>query len=257
LTRIVGNMTDDTYRQLSRRLDREWALLRTRPKVLRRVRSWGVTDAPFGSLDELLAHAGYRASPEMRRCSEPGLDNGPAGADCADEVLGRLLTLAPAEPLAARIVLQRILPGLFAIVRTEQRRDAGLDALDELVAEAWTAITRPRAVTLAPQVAARLLNEARHRAFAGPRRRRRISEVGDVEVDVTASAHSSSFDELVAVLVEARRHGLGAEHLVVIRGLLHHGTNRRVAAVTGVTTKTVYNRKRAAIAHIRRHALAA
>jgi hypothetical protein len=243
-------MPDTPIRQLSTRLDREWAHLTTRIAVVRRARSWAITDAPFGTLDELLALAGHRTTDAM-----DGPD--PTAAARADELLGRLLALAPTEPIAARVVLQRILPGLMSIVRAEQRRDAGTDAMSELVAEAWVTITRPRSDALpSSDVAARLLNEARHRAFVRPRRRRRIAEEFGVDIDVAVPAHSSSFDEVVAVLAEARRGGLPAAHLDVVRGLLDHGTSRRLAAATGITARTVYNRKRDAVARIRRCALA-
>ena len=83
--------------------------------MLDRVRSWGVTSTPFRSLDELLRLAGFKVA---RTPAE------------TDEVLRRLVVLAATEPLAARIVLQRLLPGLLAIVRREQQRDRGVDAFD-------------------------------------------------------------------------------------------------------------------------------
>ena len=112
------------HRHLSARLDREWEQLCRRPAVVERAQSWQVTATPFSSLGELLRLAGYRVAPTPE----------------ADEVLRRLVLLAADDPLAARIVLQRILPGLLVIVRREQLRDRGIDALDILAAEAWLAI---------------------------------------------------------------------------------------------------------------------
>src|SRR5262245_32004454 len=128
-------------RQLSSRLDREWDQLCRRPAVLSRVRRWQLTATPFGSLGELLRLAGHRVAPTPE----------------ADEVLRRLVVVAAGEPLAARIVLQRLLPGLLAIVRREQLRDRDVDAFDVLAAEAWLAIVSYRADVRRTDVAARLL----------------------------------------------------------------------------------------------------
>ncbi len=127
--------------------------------MLDRVRSWDVTATPFRSLDELLRLAGFKV----------------AHSAATDEVLRRLVVVAAVEPLAARIVLQRLLPGLLAIVRREQQRDRDVDAFDLLAAEAWLAIVTYRADLRPTDVAAKLLNDARHRAFTTPRRKQERS----------------------------------------------------------------------------------
>ena len=142
-------------RHLSERLDREWEQLCRRASVLERARSWHVTPTPFASLPELLHLAGYKAPPSTS----------------GDETLRRLVGVGADDPLAARIVLQRLLPGLLAIVRREQYRDRSVDAFDLVIAEAWLAIVTYRADLRRTHVAARLLNDARHRAFTTPRRK--------------------------------------------------------------------------------------
>ena len=52
-------------RPLLARLEREWQALNMRPAVLRRAQGWGVA-ATFGSLDQLLAAAGYWPSRQAR-----------------------------------------------------------------------------------------------------------------------------------------------------------------------------------------------
>lgn len=103
---VSADGTNPRSRTLSHRLDREWSQMCRRPAVLERVRSWGLTDAAFESMNEFLVLVGHHA--------EPTRD--------ADELLGRLVAVAAGEPLATRIVLQRILPGLLSIVGAEQRR---------------------------------------------------------------------------------------------------------------------------------------
>jgi hypothetical protein len=230
---------DRRHRSLSARLDREWEQLRHRPAVLARARSWQVTPEPFASLDELLRLAGFRTAP----------------SDAADEVLRRLVAIAAVEPLAARIVLQRLLPGLLAIVRREQLRDRWFDAFDLLAAEAWLAIVSYRVDRRPTDVAARLLNDARHRAFTTPRRKRQRSRedlVPPAQLDVPRPAlPGSDFEELMIVLRSARHGGLADHDLVAVRDYLADETPERIAAERGVTPRTLRNHRRHSIARIR------
>src|SRR5215213_5301031 len=98
-------------------LDREWSLIRRRPRVVARARAWGVTGVPFGDLDELLVLAGYRVE----------------GTAAHNGVLLRLVELARTDDLASRVVLQRVLPGLLATVRRRHQPDQSGGTLEELV----------------------------------------------------------------------------------------------------------------------------
>ena len=231
-------------RTLSARLDREWARLARRAEVLARVRSWGLTDRPFASLDELLTLAGYHAAPSPE----------------ADELLARLVAIAADDPLAVRIVLQRLLPGLLAIVREEQLRDPSVDAFDLIVGEAWIAITRYRVESRPTCVAARLVSDARHRAFTCHRRRRVVEEVitpREVMVEIIDEPLTAAFDELVGVVSEARRRGLDDESVVTIREFLSHGSSAKVAGAASRTARTIRYRHRRAVTEVRRRVVAA
>ena len=155
------------------RLDREWTHLSHRREVVARARAWGLTTRPFASLDELVVLAGLTGP---RATAAAGAGATVVADDEADELLHRLALCARSDWLAGRIVLQRILGGLLRIAGAEQRREPDVDALSLLVGEAWLAIARYRRPR-AGQVAARLLNDARHGAFVGPRRRRGVAEV--------------------------------------------------------------------------------
>lgn len=226
-------------RSLSARLDREWAQLARRPEVLRRVRSWALTDLPFASLDELLTLTGHRAETTRE----------------ADELLGRVVAVAAGDPLAVRIVLQRILPGLLAIVREEQQRDPSIDAFDLIVGEAWIAITRYRVGTRPTNIAARLLADARHRAFTCHRRRRVVQEVvtpRESMLEIVDEPETAAFDEVVGVLLEARRRGLDDESVVTIREFLSLGSSRNVAGAQSRNERTIRYRHRRAVRRVRR-----
>jgi DNA-directed RNA polymerase specialized sigma24 family protein len=227
------------HRHLSARLDREWEQLCRRPAVVERAQSWQVTATPFSSLGELLRLAGYRVAPTPE----------------ADEVLRRLVLVAADDPLAARIVLQRILPGLLVIVRREQLRDRDVDALDVLAAEAWLAIVTYRADVRRNDVAAKLLNDARHRAFTNPRRRQdhtREDVVAPGRLDLPRLPQpGSSFEELTMVLRDARRDGLPDADLAIVRDYLSGATASELAAAGNVTARTLRNRRRRSIEKIR------
>ena len=226
-------------RCLSQRLDREWAYLNHRSEVLAEVRSWGLTDRHIRSLDDVLVLAGHRTEHTAE----------------ADQLLARLVGVARSNPLAARIVLQRILAGLLAIVRDEQERDPRVDAFDLIVGEAWISITHYRVETRPTYVAARLLNDARHRAFTCRRRRRVIVEVVTDANDLTEIEHDpelAAFDEVVAAVTEARARGLGDDSVATVSELLNRGSSASVAAARSVSTRAVRYRQRRAVTQIRR-----
>src|SRR5690349_21482246 len=109
--------------RLGIRLDREWSQLRSRPALLLQAAGWAIVDGPLHDLDQILDAVGYQT-----------------GWTAANEAaMRRLVTYAVDDELAARVAIQRILPGLLSIVR---RRGAAAthDGLDELVGAAWIGI---------------------------------------------------------------------------------------------------------------------
>lgn len=224
-------------RSTSLRLAAEWQRLSRSAAVLATVRSWGLTDEPFGDLDQLLALAGF----------------GGEATAATDEVLVRLMRRANDGGLAARIVLQRILPGLLSVAAVEQRREPGLDALEELVADAWVAILRYRVDRRPTAIAARLINDARHLAFTDPRRRCRFDEAAlTPDIDPEPGPPSPhAFEELTTVLVDARRSGLADDDLAFVRLLVDHDTVDAAAAARRVSSRTIRTRRREVTERIR------
>lgn len=249
ITTVLPDPTSPTRRpvrraeRLSDRLDREWALLNRRPGVLATVRSWqlvGPDEPPLASLDDLLRRTGFRTPTSAR----------------ADAMLCRLLDVAASEPLAARIALQRILPGLLAVVRAEQWREPEVNAFDQLVGEAWLSIVRYRTDERPTDVAARLLHDARHRAFTGPRRRKHhtVEELRPPHrlEEPPFPPEPSAFELLTAVLTEVRACGLAEPHLDVVRGVLRCDSAAAFAAELHLDQRTVRYRRARAVGQIRR-----
>ncbi len=151
------------HAELLPRLTREWQAIRHRPAVLRRARTWDL-GVPFDSLDDLIEAAGFRRVDPLQGEHDP--------AATGDDVLARLLVASRHDELAARVVLQRLLPGLVSIARRwAHRPEGGPEALDELLAAAWTVIRTFPVERRAHQLAARLLRDAQYHAFVRPHRR--------------------------------------------------------------------------------------
>jgi hypothetical protein len=223
-------------------LRREWQRLRFRPELVAIARSWHVTERPFDDLDELLALAGYQS----------------ADAD-GPHVLRRLVERAADDELAARIVLQRILPGLLSVVRRRSPAGRTDGVLEELVGTAWITIrtfdTRRRPACLA----AALICGAEHRAFRGPQRRLAALEVPIDPRRATAAGerHVSAADELADVLRLASAQGLSADDVDFVRLLVSAESPQQLASALGVTTRTIRNRRDRVMYRLRRLSIAA
>ena len=131
----------------------------------RRATAWKLTPRALSSLDELLVLT--------------GLGPGPVDPP-SDETMRRLVGLARHDDLAARVVLQRMLPGLSTCAkRNSSGFDTQLDALDELLSEAWTVIRSFPIERRDRYVIKNLLRDCEYRAFLKARRRMLVQEVTD------------------------------------------------------------------------------
>jgi hypothetical protein len=172
------------------RLDAEWRDLADSTQSTDSLAEWQRQDPALGDgggLDDLLAR---RRDPEA-----------------APAILAGLARLAPTEPLAARVLLQALVPGLVRLAATAGYDDPA--ALDELVSLAWERI-RTYPATRHGSVAANVLLDTRkryrqHRAIEAPR---------NISTDDIVSSPSSPSAESVAMsrsvmsdLASARRDG--------------------------------------------------
>jgi hypothetical protein len=225
------------HRYLLSRLQREWNLISGRRSVLVRATAWELTPRVLSSLDELLVLTGLGAEP----------------ADASsDETLRRLVALARHDDLAARVVLQRMLPGLSACAkRNSVSFDTQLDALDELLSEAWAVIRSFPIEQRDRYVIKNLLRDCEYRAFLKARRRLLVHELTDpAEFDLTISTHESAAEPLatiVELLVRARSAGMTDADLTLVTTLLNTATVKQAAAALRVTDRTVRNRRQAVV----------
>lgn len=232
------------------RLTREWQALNHRPVVVRRAAGWRL-GVRFESLDELVAAAGLR-------------DRNQPSCTCPDqmssenEVLGRLVAVGHADDLAARVVLQRLLPGLTAAARRwSQRPQGGPEALDELLAAAWTVI-RTYPVERRPlHVAPRLLRDAEYHAFVRPHRRMLVVQTvpGD-RLDRPVQPVDDALPSVELAELIAAAHTLTDRDRELLALIIDGRTVSEVASALQVSIRTVTNHREAMISRLRQTARA-
>jgi hypothetical protein len=181
--------------------------------------------------------------------------------DAADSVLLALVTIAGSDELAARVVLQRLLPGLSAIARRHGRcMEEHLLAFDDLLSVAWWVIRRFPVERRRRHIAASLLRDCEHQAFRREGRRLLVHEYMQPELlDRAVELDAVDQEPLLEVLEligEARLHHLHDGDLELLGVLLGAGLLRDAAAELRVSVRTVRNH-RDAVVHRLRAALAA
>ena len=242
-------------RPLFDRLQREWEAINHRPAVLRRARGWGL-GVSFDCLDQVVVATGFWTSRQDRVAGLPFDDHATGG----NAVLSRLLVAARTDDVAARVVLQRMLPGLVARARRwgGHRVGGSIDAFDELLSAAWMVIRefplerRPR------HLAANLLRDSEYRAFERANRRLLVHELTDphlLDLPAQVVATPDPADELAEVVASASSL---TEHDLQLIDLLTQGhSSAEVASALHVSERTVRYHRDSVVHRLRAAALAA
>jgi RNA polymerase sigma factor (sigma-70 family) len=227
-----------TDRTTSARLAEEWAHLRHRRFAIHRAASWHLTERPPASLDDILAAVG-------------------AGGDrsrSADRRLRRLVAVAADDHLAARIVIQRLVPGLLALSRKYRGSD---DAFEELLAHAWIAVRTYNADRSPSNLAASLLSDAEWAAYRRHHRRQaNAPRTAQLPTEYTVDEPRHPSDELAELLEDALDAGMPGDDLELIRLLADTTSTEQVATRLAVTSRTVRNRRTRVTGALRELALA-
>jgi hypothetical protein len=219
---------------LSGRLDRDWRQLARTPAAVSRAATWRLVPV-VRHLDDVLVATGF------------GVPHTAAN----NATLARLVGLARADDLAARVVMQRILPGLLGVAR--RRRLFERDAFEDLVGAAWLVIRRANPAGK-EQLAANLVRDAAYRAFTAPGRRLSATEIAvDPRTldEEPAPERIGPCEELAMLLADARAMGVPTADLDLFRELAVVGSPGRVAARREITPRTVRNHRDRAAARIR------
>ena len=174
-------------------------------------------------------------------------------------MLLRLVEIGRTDDLAARVVLQRVLPGLLAVAR--RRRRPRIDgSFEELHRRGVGGDPRAPHRRRPEHVAANLVRDAAYRAFTAPGggcRRPRSRSTRGRSTRTPAIDGSSACEELAALLAEARTAGVPSDDLDLVRDLLRTSAPPgRAPPQRQVTPRTVRNHRDRATARLRRLALA-
>lgn len=243
-----------TQQHLLVRLHREWKVLSHRPAVLRRASGWGL-DLPFTSLDDIVVAAGLYHRREAREAAgRTAAGTSPEG----NTVLARLLVLARSDDLAARVVLQRLLPGLVSRARRWRptRRGGSETAFEELVTAAWLVIRGFPVERRPTHLAANLLRDAEYQAFV--RATRRVGEAESVppsmlDLPVSVERAVEPAVELAELVADAHR-VLSARDVQLVRLLVSGRSPVEVAAAMDVSVRTVGYHRDAVVRRLRQAA---
>ncbi len=239
-------VSDDVLRWFT-----EWDAWKDRPEVAARVSSWQQRRAYMAMLrtpDEIVAGCG-------RDRTVPPL--------VADRRMAALVEEARyGDQVAARILLQRVLPALIA--RSGVRARRGHASFGTLLAgytsAAWIAILTYPLDRRPVKIAANIVYEAEHELFGRPplidRRTVPAVDIGAVlplaRLDGRpVDAPDDPLIEVVDVLARARRNGLAESAVRLLVELAVEGrTEREIALRTGVTERAVRGRRQRAVVQL-------
>lgn len=216
----------------------EWDRMARRRNALRTANSWRVVDQEIEHLDQLLVAAGF---------------GGAKIHDDGDHILWHLVVLAEHDELAARIVLQRILPAVFAVAMRRSRILPGgmQEAIGEVIPAAWLTIRTFPHQRRRAKIAANLALDTEYHAFVRDARLKRVEEI-PMQPDVLGLHRVRVQDpvvdlELRAVLAEARSRGVDGAMIDLLRRFGDGKTSDMLAAESGWSARTIRNHRAAAI----------
>jgi len=229
-----------------RHLVEEWSMMGARNQNLRRINEWGLPGTPINNLDDVLIRAGFGT----------GITD-----SIGDQYLLQLVKLAAHDELAARIVLQRILPPLLAIARRRGRiiRGGINEALTETLSYAWELIRTYPVERRPAKIAANLVRDAEYFAFVRDSRKRTVAveirPADELERLAEPQHECSASDELWRLLHEADQKGMTPKRLQVLRRLANGESFELVAADYGVAIRTVRTWRKEGITELRARTL--
>jgi hypothetical protein len=223
-------------------LNQEWSRLAADPDTAARVSSWSAPLAHYGDAAALLDAVGREGGLPMA---------------VADQLLAELVRVGRDDGLAARVALQRVLPGL---VRVAVRRAAGQRhrrqfLFDDLAANAWLVIRAYPLERRPIKIAVNVLRDAEYLTCVRPARLRSATErpvqlraestqLSPCGLDGRPEDEADAATELAEVLVYGANAGVDRGDVAMLGSLALGGwSSGEVARRFAVTTRTVRNRK--------------
>lgn len=222
---------------MATRLQDQWDDVVDSPAAVSRARTWwagtGVDADAITSLDDVLTLVGFQGA----------RDDGDA-----DARLLHLVTVAAHDDLAARVVMQRILPGLLAISSRRGRLPGhnGPEVFSEIAATAWTLIRTYPVVRRPAKVAANLLRDVEYECFVRRQRMRswRDETTVDQTPEPTRPRDPHAVEQIVEVLRDARDAGLSPHDLRFLAELASGRHPDDLGTDLGCSPRTIRSRRR-------------
>jgi hypothetical protein len=211
---------------------------------MRRVRSWATRFDPqlasimraVESLDDVIV--------------ETHASRGATG----ERLLRALVSLAPEDQLAGRVVVQRLLPGVLVAASRYRRLCDHHDPISEAMGALWISIASFDGERRHGPVAASIISDTMFAAF---RRRLRLKSADERPIEPNVfdeyadTTGRCPFVEFAAVVRDARLGGVPTHDLDLLRHLVRAESPRRVAQERQVTQRTIRNHRARAIARVR------
>lgn len=221
---------------------REWERLRRHPAAIHRAAGWHLVAGPLTDLDQIVERLSSTAADE-------------------EATLRRLVLVAAGDELAARVVLQRLVPDLADVHRRRSRQAWALQldvGFGDLLATAWTLIRTFNPGRRPARLAHALVSDVEYREYrAGFRRIGHGVPVDPLRFDELIDTHCTDpAVELAAIVSDAGDH-LDAADRDLIHSLVSGRPTTDIAEELGVTARTVRNRRERIVVRLREAAVAA
>jgi hypothetical protein len=227
---------------VSRQLNHEWERLAADPRTSVHMASWPAALARHGDVAALLAAAGREGGLPMA---------------VADQLLAEVVRIGRDDVLAARIVLQRVVPGLVraAVRRTGSRHEWRQRLFDDLVANAWLVIRCYPLERRPTKIAVNVLRDAEYLTCVRPARLRSATErpvavhpesrhLVPCGLDGRPEDHTDIAAEVADVLALAAAAGVDRDDVALLGSVVLGGRNAtEIAQRFAITTRTVRNRR--------------
>ncbi len=226
------------------KLVKEWQLISSRRKEVDVVNSWKLPGSKVANLDQVLVRAGFNTARDDSQ---------------GDSYLWLLVKRATDEELAARIVLQRILPPLVAIARRRgQIVDGGIDAaIAEVLPTAWTVIRQYPWHRRPNKVASNLVLDSEYFAFVQANRTKKVKVfsvepnlLGELvaEPETNEYFQDVSLENLISLAISQ---GIEPRHVEVLRAVASGQTAATIAKHYGIAERTARAWRAVAISELR------
>lgn len=221
----------------------DWDAATRSPRALRRANSWGLPGGPVAHLNDLVVRAGFGGRPD---CDE------------ADAYLLELVRLAATDPLAAQIVLHRVLPPVISIARRRGRHHVGgiEGAIGDLVTQAWFVISSYPVERRPRKVAANIVRDIEYFEFVSGHRPRRTKVEfvdhdffvsGDMGSPPTGVSTPPEDDDVNNFLIDLQAHNVSPLRITIMRLMCDGWQGTDIGRQLGMNERTVRWHKAAAL----------